>query len=374
MEKPDWKNLEELVERLFRSMGYETQKNAIIEGKSGAKHEIDVLAIYKAPLHEDKVAIECKHHQNPVNKDVIMKLKQIIDDTSINKGIIVSTSGFTSGAIKLSNQSGIKLMDRHELEKSLEKEGIREYKPLRGKLETGHFIVADNCVLVPTRVTEDNYLVLVLKEWWIKNNSEETLFDPTLHVVLTDDKKNMLAYARWSAPGFMESDYLRLRDLYPRKVVNENGNVVGEGISYNGFKFRIKIPMSIYESRGEKFYLKMVLKSKNRIVEERFVKPEIDHELVKKKYKEAQKRGCFIATSVYGTPQAKELDTLREFRDRILLKEPLGELFTRTYYKISPPIAGLISRAKILRKLVGWTIVFPAVKISKKLLRKIRMN
>jgi len=61
---------------------------------------------------------------------------------------------------------------------------------------------------------------------------------------------------------------------------------------------------------------------------------------------------CFIATAAYGTDTAKEIDTLRKFRDEVLLSNSLGAEFVSLYYKTSPPIADFISQHEILRTAV----------------------
>ena len=73
--------------------------------------------------------------------------------------------------------------------------------------------------------------------------------------------------------------------------------------------------------------------------------------------------GCFIATAAYGTPTAKEIDILREFRDTVLLPNSLGVRFVSLYYKTSPPIAKLISQHEVLRTVVRVGFVDPIVKI-----------
>ena len=73
--------------------------------------------------------------------------------------------------------------------------------------------------------------------------------------------------------------------------------------------------------------------------------------------------GCFIATAVYGTPMAKEIQTLRDFRDEYLLTNPLGQAFVDLYYKLSPPIANFITDHPSLKPIVRAGLV-PAVVMS----------
>jgi hypothetical protein len=71
--------------------------------------------------------------------------------------------------------------------------------------------------------------------------------------------------------------------------------------------------------------------------------------------------GCFIATAAYGTPTAKQIDVLREFRDVVLLKSTVGSQFVALYYRLSPPIADFIARSDLLRTLVRELLVDPIV-------------
>jgi parallel beta-helix repeat protein len=72
---------------------------------------------------------------------------------------------------------------------------------------------------------------------------------------------------------------------------------------------------------------------------------------------------CFIATAAYGTHTAKEIDILREFRDKVLLPNSLGAKLVSLYYKTSPPIADFISQNEVLRTAVRVGFVDPIVKI-----------
>ncbi len=64
------------------------------------------------------------------------------------------------------------------------------------------------------------------------------------------------------------------------------------------------------------------------------------------------KSRCFIATAAYGSPVASELKIIRNYRDRTLMKSTKGRNIINIYYKISPPIAGIISRYRYLKAIV----------------------
>lgn len=67
--------------------------------------------------------------------------------------------------------------------------------------------------------------------------------------------------------------------------------------------------------------------------------------------------GCFIATAAYGSPMAKDVVLLKKFRDHFLMNNLLGKMFIKLYYKISPPLADVISRSEILKSAVRWSLV-----------------
>jgi hypothetical protein len=72
---------------------------------------------------------------------------------------------------------------------------------------------------------------------------------------------------------------------------------------------------------------------------------------------------CFVATATYGTPMAKEVQILREFRDGYLLSGRIGQALVGLYYRGSPPIAEFITAHPTLKPIVRAALV-PAVAIS----------
>ncbi|MHC4954506.1 MAG: CFI-box-CTERM domain-containing protein [Planctomycetota bacterium] len=67
------------------------------------------------------------------------------------------------------------------------------------------------------------------------------------------------------------------------------------------------------------------------------------------KRKKVESRMCFIATAAYGDIDAPEVEQLRQFRDKSLMKNAFGRGFVKAYYRMSPPVARLIARKPKLR-------------------------
>jgi hypothetical protein len=117
--------LELLVAELFRSHGYEARHNIWLRGRSGVKHQIDVYAEYRAPLHTDRIIVECKAYERPVDKDRVMKLAQIVQDLGAEKGILVTTSRFTSAAEATARGLNIDLWDCATLARMLSRDSVK---------------------------------------------------------------------------------------------------------------------------------------------------------------------------------------------------------------------------------------------------------
>ncbi len=61
---------------------------------------------------------------------------------------------------------------------------------------------------------------------------------------------------------------------------------------------------------------------------------------------------CFIATAAYGSPMAKEIQVLREFREQVLRPNAAGRWFIDRYERYSPPAAEYIAKHPRLRATV----------------------
>jgi hypothetical protein len=74
-------------------------------------------------------------------------------------------------------------------------------------------------------------------------------------------------------------------------------------------------------------------------------------------YRRAHKEhGCYISTAAYGSPLGTELDTLRGFRDRVMLPRPSGRLLVDHYYRSAPAIADRLASKDDERETVRGTV------------------
>jgi len=82
--------------------------------------------------------------------------------------------------------------------------------------------------------------------------------------------------------------------------------------------------------------------------------------------------GCFIATAATGSYDHPKVLILRLFRDNFLQKYTWGRVLTKTYYKLSPPLAKCIEKDDRLKNIALVGIVNPATCIASYILTKIR--
>lgn len=117
----DWKEYEEITKYIYETLG---KANGIkieccgndckLVGKSNVTHQIDVLTSHSDGLHSYKTIVECKYWDESINKDIIMKVAEIVEDTGVNKGVIVSKKGFTPDAISFAKYKNIGLVELRE--------------------------------------------------------------------------------------------------------------------------------------------------------------------------------------------------------------------------------------------------------------------
>ena len=78
---------------------------------------------------------------------------------------------------------------------------------------------------------------------------------------------------------------------------------------------------------------------------------------------------CYIATMVYGSNTAHEVELLRQFRDRVLLSYTLGKKFVNWYYCNSPRFVDRFKHSTVVNQCVKL-VLNPIVYVIRKFLEK----
>ncbi len=72
-------------------------------------YQIDILAEYTALGSKNIVLVECKKYTRSIKRDIVATLHTKLQSLGAQKGIIISTTGYQSGATKYANKHGIAL-------------------------------------------------------------------------------------------------------------------------------------------------------------------------------------------------------------------------------------------------------------------------
>ena len=83
--------------------------NVRIEGDDGT-YQIDVYATFYIMKMSFKVLCECKQYRNPIKREVVSALYQKLLSLGLQKGVLMATASFQSGAIKFARKHGIALI------------------------------------------------------------------------------------------------------------------------------------------------------------------------------------------------------------------------------------------------------------------------
>ncbi|WP_289355103.1 restriction endonuclease [Paenibacillus sp. S-12] len=74
------------------------------------EYQIDIIAEFVALSVGFKVVVECKRYTRPVEREKFVVLAGKVRSLGAHKGILISTSGFQSGATEYARQHGIALI------------------------------------------------------------------------------------------------------------------------------------------------------------------------------------------------------------------------------------------------------------------------
>ncbi|WP_434701832.1 restriction endonuclease [Pseudomonas sp. D1-36] len=117
----NWKDFEDHVlyvyQTLLRLGGHNilVAKDACLMGREGAEYQIDVYYEFELAGIRHRVAIECKNTKRRLERNDVLAFKAKIDEFSDVIGVIVSASGFQSGAKDFAERNRISALSIEEI-------------------------------------------------------------------------------------------------------------------------------------------------------------------------------------------------------------------------------------------------------------------
>lgn len=114
MATASWRDYQEEAARFFRTLGLEASTDVTIQGVR-TKHAIDVIVKSRHVGFEITWLVECKHWKTPVSKSHVLALREIVSDTGADRGILLSETGFQSGAIEAANLTNVQVTSLAEV-------------------------------------------------------------------------------------------------------------------------------------------------------------------------------------------------------------------------------------------------------------------
>ena len=112
-----WKKYQEDAASYFRSLGLSATTDVTVNGVR-THHDVDVLVTTHYVGFDITWIVECKKWKTRVNKLHVLALREIVSDVGADRGILLSESGFQSGAIEAANLTNIQATSISELRDS----------------------------------------------------------------------------------------------------------------------------------------------------------------------------------------------------------------------------------------------------------------
>jgi len=111
---PEWLKYQHDAAALFRALGFEAEVDADLKG-ARATHAIDVCVRFSQLGLHCMWIVECKHWKSAVPKEKVLALQQIAQDVGADRAILLSETGFQSGAYNAAAKTNVTLASLSDL-------------------------------------------------------------------------------------------------------------------------------------------------------------------------------------------------------------------------------------------------------------------
>jgi hypothetical protein len=104
-----WKRFEKLIHQIHTQFGKETVTldDRVIGCESKVERQLDITIRATVNQYKVFVVIECKDEARPVDVGTMGEFASLLRDVKANKGVMISTSGYTPAAIQMARAQGI---------------------------------------------------------------------------------------------------------------------------------------------------------------------------------------------------------------------------------------------------------------------------
>jgi len=130
-----WSEYQEEVASFFREIGFDADTNVRLNGVRTA-HEVDVLLKAGLAGIDVRWIVECKCWNSPIPKEKVLTLRSIVDDTGVDRGVLMAESGYQSGALEAARLANVMLTSLGDLKETLRVEiDIARLRSLQERVE-----------------------------------------------------------------------------------------------------------------------------------------------------------------------------------------------------------------------------------------------
>lgn len=111
----EWEQYQHRAAGLLRELGFSAEVDARLTEANGAFHAIDVAARRTIAGVDVLWIVECKYWKTPIPIGKVRELRGTVFDLGADRGLLMSESGFQSGAIRTARQKNITLTSLDDL-------------------------------------------------------------------------------------------------------------------------------------------------------------------------------------------------------------------------------------------------------------------
>ena len=208
-----WKELQDYVSKFLNESGYKTTSPFTIPTVRGTV-EVDVF-VESPDIFANIIICECKYWNTPIPKEKIHAFRTVVYDSGATLGIIITKTGFQSGAIEAAKYSNVLLFTWDEFLNIIKEKWVKNQLKLL-KVCSDPLSVYLDVLSIPLRKFskegENKYFSLV------ESYSELRL---TCHMIKTIDILNHnIEFYRYDEFNFMD-EYIKFLIDESKRVINE---------------------------------------------------------------------------------------------------------------------------------------------------------